>query len=88
MSNFTKRTNKGDSLMNELKTKLLRDKVNYYETGAENFKKSNKDINNCIRKNNDLTSNFIRYFPDITIILNDAFLVAVKYSTVIEKYFY
>ena len=88
MSNFTKRTNKGDSLMNELKTKLLRDKVNYYETGAENFKKSNKDINNCIRKNNDLTSNFIRYFPDITIILNEAFLVEVKYSTGIEKYCY
>ena len=85
MNNFTKRTQKGDSLMNELKIKLLKDKVNYYETGAENFKKSNKDIYNDIRKNNDLTSNFIRYFPDLTIILNEAFLIEVKYSSGIEK---
>lgn len=85
MNNFSNRTNKGDILMNELKYKLNRDKVNFYETGAENFKKSNKDIFNEIRKNNDLTSNFIRYFPDLTIILNEAYLIEVKYSSGIEK---
>ena len=85
MTNFSKRTEKGIVLMNELKFKLLKDKVNFYETGAENFKKSNKNIVNDIRKNNDLTSNFIRYFPDLTIILNEAYLIEVKYSSGIEK---
>jgi len=85
MTNFSKRTEKGIVLMNELKFKLLKDKVNFYETGAENFKKSNKNIVNDIRKNNDLTSNFIRYFPDLTIILNETYLIEVKYSSGIEK---
>jgi hypothetical protein len=85
MTNFSKRTDKGTVLMNELKFKLIKDKVNFYETGAENFKKSNKNIVNDIRKNNDLTSNFIRYFPDLTIILNEAYLIEVKYSSGIEK---
>jgi len=85
MTNFSKRTDKGTVLMNELKFKLIKDKVNFYETGAENFIKSNKNIVNDIWKNNDLTSNFIRYFPDLVIVLNEAFLIEVKYSSGIEK---
>lgn len=88
MNNFKKRTIKGDVLVDELKLRFKQNSINYIETGVENFKNYNSKTNKLLRCNNDLTSNFIRFFPDITVIMNQTYLIEVKYSTGIEKLAY
>lgn len=85
MTNFEQRLEKGKILYTSVKEFLKNNKISYFETGYESLISSNEAMG-LIKTNNDKTSKFIRYYPDLSIVFaNRAFLLEVKNSSGIEK---
>lgn len=85
MSEFKKRIEYSDILTDFFNDFLKENKISYFESGYE-FYKSNEDALNKIKYKKDITSKFIRYYPDYTIVTkNKSILIDVKNSSGIEK---
>lgn len=84
MSGFNKRINKSKYLTDYLDYYLKKQNISYFESGYEFYKEYNNAFK--IKYFNDLTSKFIRYYPDYTIVgKNKSVLIEVKNSSGIEK---
>jgi hypothetical protein len=85
MSEFKKRIEYSDILTNFFNDFLKENKISYFESGYE-FYKSNENAVNKIKYKKDITSKFIRYYPDYTIVgKNKSILIDVKNSSGIER---
>jgi hypothetical protein len=85
MSEFKKRKEYSNVLTNYFNDFLYENKISYFESGYE-FYKSNEDALEKIKFKNDVTSKFIRYYPDYTIVgKNKCILIDAKNSSGIEK---
>lgn len=85
MTDFELRLQKGNELYFLIKNFLDVNKIPYFETGYEHLNQLNNARNSVI-KNKDKTSEFIRFYPDLSIIFkNRSFLLEIKNSSGIEK---
>lgn len=85
MNSFEKRKNKGDLLQEEFKNFLDENNIPYFLSGYE-YLTSGSNAFNKIKTNSDLTSFFIRHYPDMSIVFKDkSILVEIKNSSGIEK---
>lgn len=85
MKDFDKRIEYSDILTNFFNDFLKENKISYFESGYEFYKSNHEAIKN-IKFKNDLTSKFIRYYPDYTIVgKNKSILIDAKNSSGIEK---
>lgn len=85
MTNFEIRLQKADDLMQNLIAILDEKKVPYFISGYEYLLSKNQAIEK-IKKMYDKTSEFVRYYPDVTLVINqNTFLAEVKNSSGIEK---
>lgn len=85
MNSFEKRKNKGDLLQEEFKSFLDDNNIPYFLSGYE-YLTSGSNAFNKIKTNLDLTSFFIRHYPDMSIVFKDkSILVEIKNSSGIEK---
>ena len=84
-SDFSKRLLKAQELINKVKYFLDENNIPYFETGYEFLLSKNNAVGE-IKKLNDETSEFIRYYPDLCIVLKkNSILLEAKNSTGIEK---
>lgn len=85
MNDFNKRVLKSEELVNRFCTYLTDNSIPFLKSGYE----FNVSVNNgleIIRNMTDVTSKFVRYYPDFTMMRRDkSVLVEVKNSTGIEK---
>ena len=85
MNEFKKRIEYADILTDFFNDFLKENKISYFESGYE-FYKSNQEALEKIKFKNDVTSKFIRYYPDYTIVgKNKSILIDAKNSSGIEK---
>lgn len=85
MNSFEKRKSKGDLLQEEFKQFLDDNNIPYFLSGYE-YLTSVGNAFNKVKTNSDLTSFFIRHYPDMSIIFKDkSILVEIKNSSGIEK---
>ena len=85
MNEFKKRIEYADILTDFFNDFLKENKISYFESGYE-FYKSNQEALEKIKFKNDVTSKFIRYYPDYTIVgKNKSILIDVKNSSGIER---
>ena len=85
MNAFEIRKNKSDELTDYVNEFLSENKISFFESGYE-FYKSLQNANDKIKKLNDNTSKFVRYYPDFTYIGKDrTILIEVKNSSGIEN---
>jgi hypothetical protein len=85
MNAFEIRKKKSDELTDYFNKFLSDNKISFFESGYE-FYKSLENANDKIKKLNDNTSKFVRYYPDFTYIGKDkTILIEVKNSSGIEK---
>ena len=84
MSGFDKRRNKAKYLTDYLDNYLIEQNIPYFESGYEFYKEYNNAFKISYLK--DTTSQFVRYYPDYTIVGKDkTILIEVKNSSGIEK---
>ena len=92
-ANFKKRLNKGKILSDEMCEYLDAHNIEYLLTGYEHLSGTN-NAHEILKKCHDKTSRFMRYYPDLFIILTGkSCLIEIKNSSGIEKecyesYFY
>lgn len=85
MNRFNKRANKGKALYNWFTDWLRENGISFYESGYENLI-SHNNADKVIKFNEDKTSKFIRFYPDISLIFEGkSILIDIKNSTGIEK---
>ena len=92
-TNFRKRLNKGKILSDELCEYLDAHNIEYLLTGYEHLN-GTENAHDMLKKCHDKTSRFLRYYPDLFIILaGKSCLIEIKNSSGIERecyqsYFY
>ena len=85
MNDFNKRTEKSKELTDYFVNFLNLNKISYYESGYE-FYKDTHNATEKIKYLKDNTSEFIRYYPDFTIVgEHKSLLIEAKNSSGIEK---
>ena len=85
MSEFEKRLQKGNLLQKEFITFLDENNISYILSGYEYLLHSNNAMS-ILKKSNDLTSLFIRHYPDLSLLFkNKSVLIEIKNSTGIEE---
>lgn len=87
MSGFKNRIQQGKELEEYLNNFLIENKIAFFNTGYE-FYKSNYGAFELLKTLKDNTSNFIRYYPDKTLVGKKSILIEVKNSTGLEKQCY
>ena len=84
MSAFDERINKSKYLTDYLDKYLQEESISYFESGYEFYKEHNRAFQ--IKFLKDCTSQFVRYYPDYTIVgKNKTILIEVKNSSGIER---
>lgn len=85
MTNFEIRKQKANILMEDLISILDQRQIPYFISGYEYLLSKNNAMDK-IKKMYDKTSEFVRFYPDITMVINqNTFLAEVKNSSGIEK---
>ena len=85
MNDFNKRKEKSKELTDYFVKFLNLNKISYYESGYE-FYKDNHNATEKIKYLKDNTSEFVRYYPDFTIVgQHKSLLIEAKNSSGIEK---